>query len=372
MRVESSENTVNNGSLAKALRRTARFHLADWLGPRIKPFKLRVKLTNRCNARCIMCNVWRMQDNAAPSLPHEIPLEGYKRLCEVNRDFFSRLRRISLTGGEPTLRRDLVEIAQVLSEAYPQADLSINSNGFSTRRVLEAVQRILEFRKSLILMMSLDGIGEAHDATRGVRNVFPKVQATIDGLLELKRAGANLKVEVNHVMTGRNADELPRVFAFCRERGIYLNPIYVIQGELYDNEEADLSYSADLREKLKGHIRELMSEDRSLQLREVMDMLEGRPRDFHCWAGRIIFVLEDDGQLYPNGGCPKSFLLGNVKDFDYDVRRLLGSEQARSVIRRARRCRSCRLSCETMTTLQYPEALAGYRRRRQASRAERA
>lgn len=367
MRVESFHNPASNESLAKALRRTVRFHLADWLGMRIKPLKLRVKLTNRCNARCFMCNVWKMQDNAAPSLPQEIPLEGYERFCAVNRSFLSRLTRISLTGGEPTLRRDFVEIAKVFSEAFPRADMSVNTNGFSTRRILESAQKILEFRKKLIFMVSLDGIGEAHDATRGVRNVFPKVLDTIDGLLEMKRAGAGLKVEVNHVMTERNAEELPRVAKFCRQRGIYLNPIYVIPGQLYDNEEVNLSYSAPLREKLMSHVRDLMRDDHSLQLREVLEMLEGKPRDFDCWAGRVIFVLEDDGELYPNGGCPKGYLLGNVKDFDYDLRRLLRSKQARAVIQQAKRCRLCRLSCETMTTLQHPEALAGWRRARQSA-----
>ena len=364
MRVQSSPDNPATGSLVKALRRTARYHAAAWLGLPIKPLKLRVKVTNRCNARCFMCNVWTQQDNAAPTLPHEIPLEGYRRLCQVNADFLSKVNRISLTGGEPTLRRDLTGIARVFSEAFPKADLSINTNGFSTHRVLDAAREILSFRKRTIFMVSLDGIGEAHDRTRGVRNVFPKVQATIDGLLEMKKNAPGLKIEVNHVMTERNPDELPRVAAFCRERGVYMNPIYVIHGELYDNETAEIAYTNELREKLLRHIQDVMEDDQSLQLREVVDMLENRPRDFDCWAGRVILILEDDGQLYPNGGCPKKFLLGNVKDFDYDLQRLLASDQARKVLRMTRRCRSCRLSCETMTTLQYPEALTGYRRTR--------
>ncbi len=356
-----------NGALFKAARRAAAYHLLDAIGMGVKPLKLRLKVTNRCSAKCFMCNVWKMQDNWAPSLPHELTVEQYQRLFDANRSYLSNIKRICLTGGEPTMRRDLVEIARIVSTAVPKAGMSLNTNGFSTRRVLDSVRAILEFRKKLTVMISLDGIGEAHDRTRGVRNVFPKVVETIDGLLEMKRTeGAGLKVEINHVMTERNGDQAPLVFAFCQERGIYFNPIYVIHGELYDNDGVELNYTPELRAKLLGFIRELMQKDDNLQLREAADMLEGRERDYDCWAGRTMFVLEDDGQLYPNGGCPKDFLLGNIKDFDFDLKKLLASPRARAVVKKAKSCRLCRLSCETMTTLRYPEALVGWLRTRRS------
>ncbi|MGB9691768.1 MAG: radical SAM protein [Candidatus Sumerlaeaceae bacterium] len=349
----------------KAALRTARFHFADWAGV-VRPLKLRIGLTNRCNARCIMCNIWKQEDNTAPALPHEIRVEELDTIFERNKSFLRDLRHISLTGGEPTLRRDFVEIWHVLHKHFPDMNMSFNSNGFSTAKIVGYVEEILKFHPRLTVMISLDGMGESHDRVRGLKRVFQHTFATVEAIAAMRAAYPLLKLEINYVMTPFNFDDCLKLFHYCRQNKIAFNPIYCVQGELYFNEDEDnVSLPEDVRERYLDHFSRILAEDDSLQTREIVDQLLDRPRDFDCWAGRTIILIEDNCNVYPNGGCPSDFLMGNLRDYDYSFSELLASPQAQAVLRKAKSCRICRLSCETMTTLQYPEALAGYRKSRE-------
>lgn len=364
LKAQSDHDSDVSGWL-NAARRTAKFHLADRMGLRVKPLKLRLAVTDRCNAKCIMCNIWKQVDNTAPSLPEEITIEEIDKMMTVNKRFFSELRHVAITGGEPTLRRDLVDIFRTFTKHLPRVTMSINTNGFSSSKTIEMISQVMEFRKKLTVMISIDGIGEGHDTVRGVKNVYKHCAATIDGLIELRKQKKGLKIEINHCMTSENYGECEKVFNLCKEKGLHFNPIYVIVGQLYHNAEMNLELGAQAREHLMKAVELMRGEDPSLQLREIIEQLQGKERDFDCWAGRTQFFVEENCDVFPNGGCPSWYKMGNLRDFDFDFGRMLDADQAQKTLGRAKKCRMCRLSCETMTTLSFPEALEGYRRSRE-------
>ncbi|MBM3333766.1 radical SAM protein [Candidatus Sumerlaeota bacterium] len=341
----------------QALLRTWRYRLADALG-RVRPRKLRFAVTKRCNSRCIMCSAWK----TASPVVNEIAPDEIRSIAQRNRRFLSRVGHVSFTGGEPMLRHDLVELVRAAHEAFPRAAFNINTNGFDTRRTVAAVNEVIQFHRRLTVMVSLDGIGEAHNVVRGAPRVFPRVAETIDQLVGIRERGAKLTVEVNFVLTNRNSDQMLPVFHFCRERGIAFNPIYPVYGQLYENDEAEIGLERHAARRFLADLAEIQRIDRSLALQELGHQLEGRPRDYDCWAGRALFFIESDCRVFPNGGCPPAFCLGGLRDFGYSFGGLLRSPQARGVLARLRKCRLCRLPCETMTTLNGPEALAGYRK----------
>ncbi|MBI3814304.1 MAG: radical SAM protein, partial [Nitrospinae bacterium] len=68
------------------------------------PMKLNFLLTFKCNARCIMCNIWKKRDT--PELT----------ISEIER-FFSKSNKFSwldLSGGEIFLRKDIVEVVEII------------------------------------------------------------------------------------------------------------------------------------------------------------------------------------------------------------------------------------------------------------------
>jgi len=349
-------------SFRRAVLRWLRYRLADALGFRVRPRKLRFAVTKRCNARCVMCNAWEY-----PSAPTaEITPGEIRKIGERNRWFLRRVNHVSFTGGEPMLRLDLVELVRAAHQAFPRAAFNINTNGFSAARVLSVVGEIVKFHPRLAVMVSLDGLGEVHNTVRGVPGVFPRVVETIDNLIALGEEGKKVSVEVNFVLTNRNSDQMMPVFHFCRERGIEFNPIYPVYGQLYENDDAEIGLERQITRRFLGDLAEIQRADGSLVLFELEEQLLGIPRNFDCWAGRTMFLIESDCAVFPNGSCPPGFCLGNLREFDHRFAALLRSPRARGVLRVLRQCRLCRIPCETMTTLRGPEALAGYLKMRHA------
>ena len=69
--------------------------------PKVKlPIDAVIAPTYKCNSRCAMCNIWQIQE------PDELGLEYFKRLPKS-------LRYINISGGEPFLYRDLVELVKI-------------------------------------------------------------------------------------------------------------------------------------------------------------------------------------------------------------------------------------------------------------------
>ncbi len=355
---EMSDRAEKDGmTFGRAFWRTARYHAADALGFRVRPRKLRIAVTKRCNSRCAMCSAWQTPPSEEPEIaPVEI-----STIARSNRWYLRRVTHVSLTGGEPTLRRDLTELVRAVCDSFPRATININSNGFQMLPLLSVINETLAYqRRRLQIMLSLDGLGEVHNRVRGVPGAFSLVLRTINRLLALREAGQKISIEVNFVLTNQNADQMLPVFHFCRERDIEFNPIYPVHGELYANEIMDIGLEREAVQKFLEAVAEIRKSDRSLALRELEHQLRGYPRDFDCWAGRTQFLIEADCRVYPNGGCPPAFCLGSLRECNYSFRALLRSQQARQVLCGLRQCRLCRIPCETMTTLHGPEALAGY------------
>lgn len=145
-------------------------------------------VTYRCNARCKMCDSWRMKpgDELSPA-----------QVADVFRKI-GRLDVVRLTGGEPFLREDMHEIAEaVLHESAPRV-LHITTNGSFPERV-EAFARASSRSRRLRFMVSFDGLADEHDANRGADVPYTKAIETVKRLAAL-RSSLGLEVSANHTV----------------------------------------------------------------------------------------------------------------------------------------------------------------------------
>ncbi len=153
-----------------------------------QPRFLTYLVTFRCNARCVMCNSWQKTSGEELSLE---AIEGIFRQLP-------RLHAVRLSGGEPFLRRDLRDIADLAAAHLRPMYLHITSNGFLTEQIV----RFCETRKRalpLMLLLSLDGVGERHDAVRGIPGAWKKAMRTLSALV-LRRKELNLRLAVNQTI----------------------------------------------------------------------------------------------------------------------------------------------------------------------------
>jgi len=148
-----------------------------------------------------MCHVWQF-----PTLQkEEITLETLAKLP-------ANLDHLNLTGGEPSLRRDLMEIVELL---YPKArTLEISSNGLFAARLEPIVKKYPHIK----IRFSLEGSEGTNNRIRGEKNGYTR---KVNGLLRLKElGGADLGFAT--VIQDDNVDEVVELFRFCRQQGFEL------------------------------------------------------------------------------------------------------------------------------------------------------
>jgi cyclic pyranopterin phosphate synthase len=186
-----------------ALRSACVPSLADAQGRSIS--YLRVSLTDRCNFRCTYCS---------PS--ENEPPDGLLSRDELRRLFrlFAGLgvRRIRLTGGEPTLRKDIVEVVRDAAATPGIEDVAITTNGWRLDELVEP------FRAAGLgsVNVSLDTlVPEKLPGVSGRSARLDRILAGIDAA-----AGKFRSLKLNTVvMKGVNEDEIPDLVRYAWERG---------------------------------------------------------------------------------------------------------------------------------------------------------
>ena len=173
------------------------------LSTRIDPKLLLFSITGRCNSRCIMCNIWQEE------VPYELTLSQISRMLDD--PAFRSIENVTLTGGEPTLRADIGQIAKLLIKNCSNLrNIDVPSNGLQRELVISAAQDLHEACKGTNVRFnfafSLDGIGAAHGKVRGIHNAFERTSGTIDAVSELRRA-LDFDIHVHSVVTKVNIAE---------------------------------------------------------------------------------------------------------------------------------------------------------------------
>ncbi|HEY3928322.1 MAG TPA: GTP 3',8-cyclase MoaA [Candidatus Koribacter sp.] len=183
--------------------------LTDKFGRKIND--LRLSITDRCNYRCVYCR----SGNNGPSFA-ELTLNDYLRLVRV---FVSLgITKVRLTGGEPLLRRDLLDLIRELRKLRTideePLDIAITTNG----HLLADMAQPLKDAGLNRITVSMDAVDPALFAriTR-VPNGFEKVVA---GIRAAKRVGLE-PVKVNAVLLrGFNEDQIIPFAMFAREEDV--------------------------------------------------------------------------------------------------------------------------------------------------------
>ncbi len=184
-------------------------HLIDPFGRRVR--YLRVSVTDRCNLRCSYCMPGG-PDEWEPLADHLTPIE-IERVLRVAAGL--GIERVRLTGGEPLLRPDLVEIAERTGAISGIQDLSLSTNGIFLARVAGALRRAGVNRVNV----SLDSLDPAvfHSVTGRDRH-----HEVISGIEAALAAGMH-PVKLNIVLLkGVNGHEILDFVDFARETGVFL------------------------------------------------------------------------------------------------------------------------------------------------------
>src|ERR1700755_740566 len=160
---------------------------------------LRVSVTDRCDFRCIYCMAEHMTFLPKAEV---LSLEELDRLCSAFVDL--GVRKLRMTGGEPLVRKNVMELFRALSRHLKSGaleELTLTTNGSQLTKYADELAR-LGIRRVNVSVDTLDP-AKFTEITR-----WGKLDVVLDGIRAAKEAG--LKVKINTVaLKGINDQEVP-------------------------------------------------------------------------------------------------------------------------------------------------------------------
>jgi cyclic pyranopterin phosphate synthase len=151
---------------------------------------LRISVTDRCNFRCIYCMPKAEFGRDFPFLPRT-ELLSFEEIHRLARIFAARgVRKFRLTGGEPLLRQDIVELIALLA-AIPDVELTLTTNGSLLAQKAQSLRNAGLDR----ITVSLDALDDA--TFRKMNDVGCSVDQVLAGIAAAEAAGfAPIKINM--------------------------------------------------------------------------------------------------------------------------------------------------------------------------------
>lgn len=310
-----------------------------------RPKEAIVAVNYRCNARCRMCDIWRVNEDGA------LAADDYRRLP-------TGLESVGVTGGEPFLRKDIVDVVRALFDAAGRPQIIINTNGYMTDRIVGAFRALRSLRPLPGFGISVDGIGRAHDRMRGTRHAFEKVLRTV---LALKEENCR-NIRLSFTVTNENVTELPAVYDLARRIGVQFASTIAHNSDHYFHTSMNRSIDRVLLRQAYDVVNQRELSSRSIKgwLRAyfnegVVRYNELGTRLVPCRAAEDFFFLSPRGEVYPCLVLPK--ILGNIMLTPFEDLWTGGSAEA--IRAEISGCERCWMMCTARTTLKQRPLAAG-------------
>lgn len=318
-----------------------------WMGPGT-PFNLTYSVTNLCQSRCRTCKIWELYRDDPEKREEELKLEEIERI-------FSTMGRIfifNVSGGEPFLRPDIVDIVRLACQYLKPGVIHIPTNAIAMDRVEQRVVGILEvvnrFNPSVQVTIkpSLDHIGEKHDDIRGIPGNFEKVMALFERLKALQPRYANLHAELGTVISRWNVKDIEEIARFVTALGSdsYRNEIAEQRSEMFNLEDAITPAPSEYEEAIDYFVREIRGGMKNLSFFQRMTnafrlvyydlairILKEDRQVIPCYAGVSNAHMSAYGDIWPCCTLGYDQSMGNLRDYDYNFRALWTSTRAQEV-----------------------------------------
>jgi MoaA/NifB/PqqE/SkfB family radical SAM enzyme len=349
-------------SAARAVDRAMKIR-GDRAAMRTDLVELNLGVTWLCNSKCTGCGIWEIPFGAPEMIRNELTLEEIRRLLDSRE--LAGLERLVFTGGEPLLRRDLLQIVRHAVARWPGIQISIVTNGL-VRRTPEIARAIVETGATLHLSFSLDGLGAKHDALRGVKDNYRKTMALVEALKPLRDGG---RFDLGFVFTiyPDNVEEVPRARALARGHGMGVG-FGLARNDLtrfYRADEGRYPGVRHERDAIRAQIRKLLDEEPELrQVRDLMldrfliEEVQMKGARFTCYAGFRAVSVDPLGNVYACEGYYEPLKFGNLRAASFDE--LWTGERAREVRRHIDegKCQPCPGPCISHQSLQWDRFFA--------------
>ncbi len=283
-----------------------------------------VIVTYRCNAKCTMCNRYKV-----PSKPEdEISLETIRKLPEM---YFT-----NITGGEPFMRDDLKDVVR---ELYKKSErIVISTNGFYTDRIVDLCKEFPQVG----IRISIEGLEQTNNEIRGLDDGYNRGYTTLKTLVDMgmKDVGFGMTVQ------DKNAPDLVPLYNISDELNMEFATAS-LHNSFYFVESNNIIHD---RLMVAGHFEDLVNRllcsnspkkwFRAYFNHGLINYIFSQKRLLPCDMSFDTFFIDPFGDVMPCNGTKEKEVMGNLNEQSWDE--LWNSEQAEEVRKKVRCCdRNC-------------------------------
>lgn len=311
------------------------------------PLLLTYSVTAACRSLCRTCNIGRVYLKNPEIAKQDLTLE------EVEKAFSSLgpVYFFNISGGEPFMRMDLAEIVRLAAIYLKPSIIHIPTNALAPRAIEKSTQRILDYMDAhlpasvpLSIKPSIDGVGDMHDYVRGIQGNFAKLDETIDRLLAIRAKRPRLHVDLGTVISNYNLHHLDDIENWVHARGVesYRHEIAEQRVEFHNIGEP-ITPPADVYERLtrrfadkivrniknKAFVTRALEAVRVSYYQVAIQILRQRRQVTPCYGGLSNIHLNFNGDIWPCCILGAEKNLGNIRDWNYDIPKLLSSDPAK-------------------------------------------
>jgi MoaA/NifB/PqqE/SkfB family radical SAM enzyme len=325
-----------------------------------KPYKMNFAVTNRCNSRCITCQTWQEYQRNPDKRKEELSLDEISRIFK---NISSYVRWMSLTGGEPFLRDDLIDIARVAAEKIPElALIAIPTNGLLVERILKYINHMKSIEgPDISISFSLDGPPSIHNEQRGISGAYEITWKSYIEASKLVQNNKRFHIHLETTISSHNIQYLRPFFEELLNDGHNLIVTVAHDAYLYKNtgnKNISLNPNDRTTRELFSFLYDYYSWLRPVDIlnkafiRRLPHFLEnGNKQVLPCAALKCSFALNPYGGVLPCLMWGK--VLGNVRDSNLSITAILNTTYARDIRRQIMesKCPNCWTPCEAIQTI---------------------
>ncbi len=294
---------------------------------RIKPTDASIILTYRCPMQCKMCNIW------------QYPTDRKEEIKASDLRSLPKLKFINLTGGEPFIREDLIEIVE---ECYRHTDrIVISTSGWFEDRVIALAERF----PNIGIRISIEGLSRKNDELRGREGGFDKGLRT---LLRLKQMGLK-DIGFGCTVSNNNSKDMLSLYRLSLSLGLEFATAAFHNSYYFHKDDNVITNRDEVCEDFRTLIDWQLKENhpkswfRAYFNMGLINYIEGGRRMLPCEAGSANFFIDPWGEVYPCNGLEKKYWkdsMGNIHDAPF--MEIWTSERADEV--RSKVC-TCQKNC---------------------------
>lgn len=249
----------------------------------------------------------------------------------------------TFSGGEPFLRKDIVECVKAAYDYTKPGIINIPTNGSLYKIIPSKVEEMIKYCKDsdIIINLSLDDLGEEHDKIRGFPGNWERAMKTYEELHKLRKY-PNFTVGIHTVISNFNVDKFQDIYKglILLEPDSYITEIAEERVELGTMEESITPgyekyhkaidfLMAEMKKSTPNGVAKIAQSFRLEYYNLVKRYLQEDKQIVPCFAGVASCQIAPDGEVWPC--CIRADSMGNLRDHNYDFKKIWNSRSAKKI-----------------------------------------